>query len=468
GIVVQEQSGAITILNGMIVSPDLVEADSNDSATAGARGFATEATTIKPRGIAAEDQVIADDLIVQGSICTGFDCVNNESFGFDTLRLKENNLRIHFDDTSASAGFPATDWRIIANDSASGGANYLSVEDSSAVTTPFKIEGASPTNSLFVDSTGRIGFRNSAPVLDLHLTDTDTPALRLEQSNAGGFTAQTWDVAGNEANFFVRDVTGGSLLSFRIRPGAPTSSLDISSDGDIGMGTASPNANTSLDVSDATQVKAKIALTGQEFYQASNTDTEGVALVLGVNRSLNRQLWIADTSALTQNATNQAIRIYPNAGEISATATNGNTTKTLSLNGLGGNVGVATFSSAFPFQVGDAGAGDGNGAHVTTGGVWTNGSSRSFKNNIAELSAEEAMAAVAALKPVRYNYLSEPNEQYVGFIAEDVPELVAQTSEDRKYLSPMDIVATLTKVVQEQQKTIDELSKKVNELEKNH
>jgi len=34
------------------------------------------------------DQVIPDDLIVQGSNCVGLDCVDNESFGFDTLRLK--------------------------------------------------------------------------------------------------------------------------------------------------------------------------------------------------------------------------------------------------------------------------------------------------------------------------------------------------------------------------------------------
>ena len=67
---------------------------------------------------------------------------------------------------------------------------------------------------------------------------------------------------------------------------------------------------------------------------------------------------------------------------------------------------------------------------------------------------------------MRYNYIREPDEEYVGFIAEEVPDLVAQTSTGRKYLSPMDIVATLTKVVQEQQKTIDELSKKVEQLER--
>ena len=38
-------------------------------------------------GAAWADNVILDDLIVDGSACIGFDCVNGESFGFDTLRF---------------------------------------------------------------------------------------------------------------------------------------------------------------------------------------------------------------------------------------------------------------------------------------------------------------------------------------------------------------------------------------------
>ena len=104
----------------------------------------------------------------------------------------------------------------------------------------FEVDAGAPANSLRVSSTGRVGIRTGTPVLDLHITTSDTPAHRLEQTNAGGFTAQTWDIAGNEANFFVRDVTGGSRLPFRIRPGAPTSSIDINASGNVGIGTASP------------------------------------------------------------------------------------------------------------------------------------------------------------------------------------------------------------------------------------
>jgi len=190
-------------------------------------------------GSARADQVIPDDLIVQGSVCVGFDCVNNENFGFSTIRMKENNTRIEFDDTSVGT-FPANDWQIVANDSASGGANFLGILDSTAGRQIARFTAGAPANSVFVDSTGRVGFRTATPVLDLHVATSNTPAMRLEQSSAGGFTAQTWDIAGNEANFFIRDVTTGSKLPFRIRPNAPTSSIDIAATGNVGLGTGSP------------------------------------------------------------------------------------------------------------------------------------------------------------------------------------------------------------------------------------
>src|SRR5207249_4983031 len=152
---------------------------------------------------------------------------------------KENNTRIKFDDTSTSTGFPANDWQLTANDSASGGSSKFSIEDITGSKVPFTVTAGAPTNSIFVDSTGRLGLRTATPVLDLHITTSNTPAIRQEQTNAGGFTAQTWDIGANEANWFVRDVTGGSRLPLRIRPGAPTSSVDINASGNVGIGTAS-------------------------------------------------------------------------------------------------------------------------------------------------------------------------------------------------------------------------------------
>ena len=188
------------------------------------------------------DQVILDDLIVQSSLAVGQDAVNGENFGFDTIRLKENNLRIKFQDTSSSSSFPTVDWSIVINDSTNGGANHFSIENVDAGTMPFRIFSGAPGSALVVDAQGDIGIGNLTPVVELHIKDGDSPTMRLEQDGSSGFTAQTWDVAGNETNFFIRDATNGSPLPFRIRPSAPQNSLYIDTDGDVGLGTASPSA----------------------------------------------------------------------------------------------------------------------------------------------------------------------------------------------------------------------------------
>lgn len=63
----------------------------------------------------------SQNLIVEGKACIGVDCADGELFGLDIQKLKHNNTRLLFEDTSTSAGFPATDWRLTANDTTSGG-----------------------------------------------------------------------------------------------------------------------------------------------------------------------------------------------------------------------------------------------------------------------------------------------------------------------------------------------------------
>ncbi|MBC8176584.1 MAG: tail fiber domain-containing protein [Deltaproteobacteria bacterium] len=124
---------------------------------------------------------------------------------------------------------------------------------------------------------------------------------------------------------------------------------------------------------------------------------------------------------------------------------------------FGGYVGIGTSNPSYPLQMG-------SGAYVTTGGVWTNASSREYKTDIKRLSTQKAIDTLKQLDPVEFAYKTDSQEKHVGFIAEDAPELVA--SKDKKGMSSMDVVAVLTKVVQEQQKTIAELSKKMSELER--
>ncbi|MFP3939883.1 MAG: hypothetical protein ACLF0P_06215 [Thermoanaerobaculia bacterium] len=222
------QTGSFAVLDGLVVAEDLTEPGAE------VPGAGAENT------LATKDFAVNDDLIVTGSTCMGFGCVSGEAFGFDTIRLKENNLRIKFQDTSTASAFPSNDWELTANDSASGGLNRFSIRDVDGERDVFTVEAGAREAALYVKQQGRVGFGTSTPVTELHAVSGDAPTLRLEQDSSAGFNAQTWDVAGNEANFFVRDATNGSALPFRIRPGAPTNSLILTEDGNVGLGIQEP------------------------------------------------------------------------------------------------------------------------------------------------------------------------------------------------------------------------------------
>ncbi len=367
------------------------------------------------------DVVHADDVIITGSLCVGFDCLTDgtENFGFDTIKLKENNLQVFFDDTSTSAGFPANDWRIIANDSSSGGGNYLSIQDSTGSKVPFKIEAGARTSALYVSSSGRVGIGTATPVLDLHLVRGDTPSIRWDQDASSGWTAQVWDIAGNESNFFVRDVTGGSKLPFRIQPGTPTNTITMKSDGNVGIGTWSPTYALEID---RTGTAANLIC----------KQTDGASGCI-----------VADASHVFIGAkTNHDFRLIANdSPKITILPS--------------GNVGFGTNAPSYPLHMS-------SGAYCSAGGTWTNASSRELKENIQSLSTEEALKAINNLNPVKFNYKADKEEKHVGFIAEDAPELVA--TKDKKGMSPMDVVAVLTKIVQEQQKSIQEQQESISQL----
>lgn len=120
----------------------------------------------------------------------------------------------------------------------------------------------------------------------------------------------------------------------------------------------------------------------------------------------------------------------------------------------GGNIGIGTLKPSEKLEV----VGNVKAYYFITA------SSRELKENVAELSGSEAVETLENLNPVKFNYKADSDKNlHLGFIAEDVPSLVAKS--DRKGVSSMDIVTLLTKVVKEQQKTITTLVDKVKMLE---
>jgi len=95
-----------------------------------------------------------------------------------------------------------------------------------------------------------------------------------------------------------------------------------------------------------------------------------------------------------------------------------------------------------------------------SGGQWLVASSRAYKENIKEIDTHTALEAFHQLKPVHFNYKTDKKEGVIGFIAEDVPSIVATKKRDS--LSAMEMAALLTKVIQVQER---ELKNKEVEIE---
>ena len=191
----------------------------------------------------------------------------------------------------------------------------------------------------------------------------------------------------------------------------------VTEEGKVGIGTTSPEAT--LDV------RGDIALPTSNRV-VFGVETEGIGE------------WIQNSLS---NTSQFGLAFYTNSQE------------RMRIGAVAGNVGIGTAVPTHPLEMG-------SGAHVTAGGVWTDASSRAYKENIQHLTLDAALMALETLEPVQYNYKVDPEDNHLGFIAEDVPDLVA--SKNRKGMSPMDVVAVLTKVVQQQQQQIAELKARLD------
>ena len=466
-------SGGFAILNGsVIVEGSLQEGGSANAAAVQPRvskPVTGPATNVFRPGTAMNgvrrhhpvvnpffDFVIADDLIVQGSACVGLDCVDGENFGFDTIRMKENNTRLQYDDTSTSAGFATNNWQIRANSSASGGGSFLAFVDQGATgnsesgTLVFQVDAGAPANSLRVSSGGNVGIGTATPVLDVHANTTDTPALRLEQNNSGGFTAQTWDIGANEANFFVRDVTSGSRLPLRIRPGAPTSALDIAASGNVGINTGSPAALLHVDKSQATGTEIRV----------TNTDAAGFSGLY-----LNSGFALTTGGLVQYNNTTGVKNLFITTGGADPVHFGTNNTIRLTVLPTSGFVGIATQAPTDNLSVNGT-------ASKTGGGSWAVFSDNRLKTIKGKFT--RGLSAAMQLQPVRYQYKTDnalglkSDVESVGFGAQElqkvIPEAVTTNASGYLQVNNDPIIWTMLNAIKEQQQEIERLKKEVRQL----
>jgi hypothetical protein len=264
-----------------------------------------------------------------------------------------------------------------------------------------------------------------------------TPRLLFEDTDQ----AQSWSILATGGPFGFAILDGG-LVTLSIAPGAPTS-IVVDPDGQVGMGVLDPT---------------------QALHVSRNQNANSFFLLQNPFNGLN-------AAAVVRTQADVAIQNFQSHA----------TSRTLVrwgvplggwnefLSFVGNGLAMGTFGNA-PFILGTSATArmtfDGNsdvidfaGGGQYDGNSFLDASSRALKQDIRPLGPTAAAEALAELQPVTFAYTGTPGDPRVGFVAEDVPDLVARPG--RTTLSPLDIVAVLTRVVQEQQKAMLEQQRQV-------
>ena len=291
-------------------------------------------------------------------------------------------------------------------------------------------------NSLIVQGSACVGTDCvNGVTFDLDTLRLSENNLRInfqDTSSTAAFPSNDWrivinDTANGGSNFFGIEDSDADVFPFLIEAGAQSNALYLDANGRTGFGTSTPA--TSLETRIGSTPTLRLNQDGSQGFTPQIWDIGG-----------NEQgFFVSDISGSSNTPMFIGAGAPNNALYVSST----------------GSVGIGTNNPTQNLHV--------VGNAIISGNLEL-ASSRGIKHAIENIDLKEAVSALLGLQPVSYRYNHLPDQTTLGFIAEDVPDLVA--SEGRKSLKPMDIVAVLTKVVQEQQVQIQSLSEKVDRLSK--
>lgn len=179
----------------------------------------------------------------------------------------------------------------------------------------------------------------------------------------------------------------------------------IRAQGGVGVGTAEPDRELTIFDRDNN---------GDAVLNLKATNASLRELLIGVNQS---------TGGLISMQTNNNLQLR----------TNGTARITIE---AGGEVGIANTAPDHPLKVGTD-TGNGNGAHVTTTGVWTSASSRMFKEGFSEVDRSELLERLAVLPVTRWRYTGDDPSSHIGPTAEDFRDAFG-LGHDERYIATVD------------------------------
>jgi hypothetical protein len=334
--------------------------------------------------------------------------------------------------------------------------------------------GATPVRRMTVSNSGNLllGSPTSgwAGTTGIELNGDETVlAFRKSGANAGY-------VYHNGTNLYVsNELTGASAGSIIFNNNAGTR-MTITSTGNVGIGTGSPQCK--LQVSGSANFSAVL--------KVSDTGTESTGVIVlgdGGSTTQNVGIWRAAPNSMTTYGNSLNLGSYNDMVFAVGTAALGSQTERMRIAYTNGNILIGTTdnsanakvlikrgSADYPLAIQDGAVNllliGSDGSGYLKVGPWSYGSDRRMKENISYI--QTGLNKIMALKPATFDYI-DGSKNNIGWIAQDIqeviPEAVSVTPLDTNgYLNLKSdfIVPYLVKAIQEQQIQIEELKALIN------
>jgi len=350
------------------------------------------------------------------------------------------------------------------------------------------LNGASNKTGLSVDANGNVGIGTSSPQSKLTINNPitnfnsfspvnygDAPLTIFEPTPNGGNTPNgTRDIL-NLVREGVHNESYANKVSLAIgryenQSDLSRTQLDIKltddtfnkhntvmslqAGGNVGIGTTSPrdkldvwgNAISGTGTISGSVIDRKNVLGAGTQFTAQLKQGD---LINATYTSTSTKISYTETRQVMGITNDTSLTVDPAFTEVIPKGTNFTFRSSVVLVQGNGNVGIGTTTPSQKLEV----------AGTVKATNFSPPSSRELKTNIADLSQAEAMQVLAELNPVKFHYKDDLLQLRLGFIAEEMPELLTT---DRKSFSIPDLIAVLTKVVQAQQIFMTQLAEKVN------
>ena len=316
----------------------------------------------------------------------------------------------------------------------------------------FRISG---TPQLTILNNGNVGIGTEQPAAKLHVVApvNQLPALRLEMGDRHLDLATDNDdwlhfQTNVQGYHFDQSITVGQSLT--VASGIVNSPSDLQlniankpqlkilqSNGNVGIGSDTPTAKLHV-VTAADEVEA-VRLTVGDRQLDLGIQEDAVQL------RTNGKFYNFDQGITVQPG------IFNSAGDL-LLQTAGTSQVTILRDS--GNVGIGTTTPEAKLQLIGNAKFEGIVVHSDSPQV---AASRVQKENIVDFDSQEAVDLLKSLHPVKFTHRADPSQQpQAGFLAEDVPSLVAST--DGQAVRMMEIIAILTQNLKNHEQTIATLT----------